>query len=222
MSGEELRNLLLEGSKRFGVDLSDSKLDQFHLYLENLAKWNKRINLTAIKDERDIVISHFIDSISAIPFIIDGNKVLDIGSGGGFPGIPLKIVRPELNITLLDSVSKKVSFMNDTIRKLALHDIEAVWGRAEDLNNKVPRESFDYVITRALGSIEETSMLSLPYLSRSGTIILMRGRKGASEFASIRDDLLKRFQLTDIIEFTLPFCEHERAVIVLKPKVKKA
>lgn len=220
MSKGDLRKLLAQGAEMFGVSLSDSELDLFELYLENLKKWNSRINLTAINDDKEIVISHFIDSISVIPFINNGTKVLDIGSGGGFPGIPIKIIRPGLHVTLLDSVNKKVSFMSDTIRKLALKDITTVWGRAEDSKNNIPRKSFDYVVTRALGSIEETSILSLPYLSDSGVLVLMRGKKGGSEFAAAKNGIIEQFELLDIAEFTLPFSQHARTVILLKPAVK--
>ncbi|MEE8299162.1 MAG: 16S rRNA (guanine(527)-N(7))-methyltransferase RsmG, partial [Thermodesulfobacteriota bacterium] len=113
-----LREDLIVGAGELGVDVSEKDVDLFFKYLENLKNWNEKINLTSIKDDRGIIVSHFLDSISIAPIIEDGKKVLDIGSGAGFPGIPLKIVRPGLEVTMLDSVNKKVSFMNDTIRKL--------------------------------------------------------------------------------------------------------
>lgn len=212
-----LGNFLIEGARELGVTISDNDLDLFFLYLENLKKWNERINLTAIKNDREIVLNHFIDSLSIVPFIENGKSVLDIGSGGGFPGIPLRIVLPDLNVTLLDSVNKKVSFMNDTIRKLHLQNIHAVWGRAEDIENKVPRESFDYVVTRAVGSISNTARLSSPYVSGTGVIVLMKGKKGVYEWTSAIEEIGDEFKLIDSKGFTLPQSDLERSIFILKP-----
>ncbi len=213
-----LRDFLIDSSREFGVEISDTQLDPFFLYLENLKKWNDRINLTAIKDDREIVLNHFVDSISVAPFIEDGKKLLDIGSGGGFPGIPIKIIHSGLKVTLLDSVNKKVSFMNDTIRKLSLHDIHAVWGRAEDLNNSVPRGSFDYVVTRAVGSVVDTITLSSQYVSKNGVVVLMRGKKGIEEWNEAKDEIGASFELLDFKEFTLPESDLIRTIFIFKPK----
>lgn len=215
-----LREFLSDGVKDFNIELSETQLDLFFLYLENLKKWNYRINLTAIKNDRDIVLNHFIDSTSIAPFIDNGKKLLDIGSGGGFPGIPLKIIRDELDVTLLDSVNKKVSFLNDTIRKLELQKIKAMWGRAEDLNNDIERNSFDYVLTRAVGRISEIAKLSHPYLAEGGIIVLMRGKKGLSEWNEVKQELRDKFELVEIKEFNLPQTDQLRTIIVLKPLSK--
>lgn len=217
-----LSDLLREGAREFGIAVSDFDLDKFILYLENLKKWNQSINLTAIKNDKEIVVNHFIDSLSVVPFIKNDGSLLDIGSGGGFPGIPVKIVMPELKVTLLDSVNKKVSFMNDTIRKLEIKNIKAIWGRAEDINNKVPRESFDYVITRAVGSIEDATKLSTPYLSKDGVIILMKGRRGYQEWSEAKEQIGGDFELLDSKEFTLPHSDLARSIFVLKPSYKSA
>lgn len=208
---------LVEGAKEFGVDVSDNQLDQFFKYLENLKKWNNRINLTAITTDREIVLNHFIDSISIVPLINSQSNMLDIGSGGGFPGIPVKIVCPDLNATLLDSVNKKVLFMNDTIRNLKLKNIKAVWGRAEDPENNIPRNSFHYVVTRAVGAIADIVKLSRPYLNDHGLMVLMRGKRGTSEWTESKKELDSQFKLIDIKEFSLPYSDQLRTIIVLKP-----
>ncbi|MGB2692017.1 MAG: 16S rRNA (guanine(527)-N(7))-methyltransferase RsmG [Thermodesulfobacteriota bacterium] len=212
-----LGDFLIEGARELGVYINDDQLDLILLYVKNLKKWNERINLTSIKNDREIVLNHFIDSLSIAPFIENDKSVLDIGSGGGFPGIPLKIVLPDLNVTLLDSVNKKVSFMNDTIRKLQLQNINAVWGRAEDIENKVPRESFDYVVTRAVGSIADITRLSAPYVSDNGVIVLMKGKKGVSEWTSAIEEIGDEFELIDSKEFTLPQSDLVRSIFILKP-----
>ena len=212
-----LGDFLIEGARDLGVYINDDELDLILLYVKNLKKWNERINLTSIKNDREIVLNHFIDSLSIAPFIENDKSVLDIGSGGGFPGLPLKIVLPDLHVTLLDSVNKKVSFMNDTIRKLQLQNINAVWGRAEDIENKVPRESFDYVVTRAVGSIADITRLSSPYVSDNGVIVLMKGKKGVSEWTSAIEEIGDEFELVDSKEFTLPRSDLVRSIFILKP-----
>jgi 16S rRNA (guanine527-N7)-methyltransferase len=148
--------------------------------------------------------------------IEDGKKVLDIGSGAGFPGIPLKIVRPGLEVTLLDSVNKKVTFMNDTIRKLGLENIKAVWGRAEDPLNNIPRHHFDYVVNRAVGSISDTLRLSSAYVSEDGAIILMRGKRGGEEWNTAIEDVENEFELLDFKDLTLPLSDLKRIILVLR------
>ena len=119
----ENRNLLVEGVKAFGIDLDEKKVGAFDLYLRELLKWNQKINLTAIRSEKGIVVKHFLDSLSAYPYLSKPSSLLDIGSGAGFPGIPLKMVEPFLEVTLIDSVRKKVDFQKHIIRTLGLKGI---------------------------------------------------------------------------------------------------
>ena len=210
--------LLTHGAMELGIELSEKQVELFIEYLANLQDWNKKINLTSIKEDEGIIVNHFLDSISVAPIIEDNRSLLDIGSGGGFPGIPIKIVRPELRVTLMDSVNKKVSFLKDTVRKLGLKDINAIWGRAEDSENDIPRKHFDYVVNRAVGTITDTLKLSLPYVSADGVIILMRGKKGALEWAQESIELKENYKLVDYKEFTLPGNDSERIIIILKPK----
>jgi 16S rRNA (guanine527-N7)-methyltransferase len=212
-----LREYLVEGARELGIDISEKDSALFFKYLENLKTWNDKINLTSIKNDREIIISHFLDSISIAPLIEDGKKVLDIGSGAGFPGIPLKIVHRGLEETLLDSANKKVSFMNDTIRKLELQDINALWGRAEDIDNEVPRGGFDYVLTRAVGSVSDTLRLSSPYVSENGVIILMRGKRGSEEWNTAIEDNENKVELVEFKDMTLPQSDLKRIILVLRP-----
>jgi len=211
-----LREYLIKGARELGVDISEKDADLFFTYLENLKTWNDKINLTSIKNDREIIISHFLDSISIAPMVEDGKKVLDIGSGAGFPGIPLKIARPGLEVTLLDSVNKKVTFMNDTIRKLGLENIKAVWGRAEDPLNNIPRRHFAYVVNRAVGDISDTLRLSSPYVSENGVIILMRGKRGSEEWNTAIEDVENEFELLDFKDLTLPLSDLKRIILVLR------
>jgi len=207
-------DVLIRGAKKLNIELTSEQIQLFLTYLENLKFWNKRINITGIKDDQRIVINHFLDSISIAPFIIENSKVLDIGSGGGFPGIPLKIIKPSLKVILLDSVQKKVFFMRDVIRKLGLEEIEAVCGRAEDPSNEVPRDCFDFVVSRAVGEIESLLKLSIPYLRGEGKMILMRGKKGLEEWDQMKSESSRNIKLLRSERLSLPFEKHERVILI--------
>ena len=213
-----LTELLINGAKELGVELSEKQVELFMAFLENLNSWNKQINLTAIKDEREIIVNHFLDSLSIASDIEDNKSLLDIGAGGGFPGIPLKIVRPGLHVTLLDSNNKKITFLKDTVRKLGLNNTNPVWGRAEDEQNELPRAHYDYVVSRAVGSIHDTVILSSSYVSPEGHIVLMRGKKGREEWLQESEIVQDKYHIVDYREFELPYSDSSRTVIVLKPK----
>ena len=208
--------LLCEGASLIGVDLTSAERDLFMLYLRELKSWNKKINLTGLKSDRDIVIGHFLDSMSAARFVPEGSRLLDIGSGAGFPGIPIKIISPSLEVTLLDSVHKKVVFMREVIRSLGLGGIEAVWGRAEDQGNGIERRSFQSVITRAVGPIPGILRLSESYLAAGGRIILMRGQRGGEEWEAARSDVSEEYRLAERSDFTLPFGGQSRTILVVE------
>ena len=213
-----LADLLINGAKELGVELSDKQLELFMAFLENLTSWNKQINLTAIKDEREIIVNHFLDSLSIASNIEDNKSLLDIGTGGGFPGIPIKIIRPGLHVTLLDSNNKKITFLKDTVRKLGFNNANPVWGRAEDKQNELPRKHYDYVVSRAVGSIHDTLILSSSYVSAEGHIVLMRGKKGREEWLQESEIVKDKYDIVDYREFELPYSDSSRTVVVLKPK----
>lgn len=214
----KIDDVLIEGAAELGITLTSGQTGQFLRYLDMLGLWNKKINLTSLRDERDIVVGHFLDSVSAAPLIPPASRVLDIGSGGGFPGIPLRIVSPSLRVTLLDSVHKKVMFMREVIRELGLAGIEALWGRAEDEGNGIERGSFDCVITRAVGGIPEMLELSAPYLGEGGRIILMRGRSGEEEWELAQKEIRGRFRLVERRLLRLPHGGQSRVILVAEPE----
>ena len=206
--------LLKEGSLELGTPLTGVQEELFLLYLAQLKLWNKSINLTAVTTDREIVIKHFLDSITAEGLIPGGASLLDIGTGAGFPGVPLKIIRPDLEVTLLDSSGKKVSFLKDLIRKLDLRGITALSARAEEPGNGLSRESFDCVITRAVGSVAHVLDLSLPYVKEGGSIILMRGRNSAPD--TDESGYPEGLTLAEEKHLTLPFGEQERTLLLFK------
>lgn len=209
--------LLKSGAGELGVELSEEQIELFIIYLSQLKLWNEKINLTAVRTDRDIILKHFIDSIVPAQHIYGNASLLDIGSGGGFPGVPLKIVRPDLDVTLVESSGKKVSFLKDLIRKLDLKGIKALSARAEDARNGVPRQSFDCVITRAVGSVKHVLGLSLPYVHKDGLIILMRGRSEAEDIRGT--GLEKKLILNEDRRMILPFGGQDRRLLIFKPDI---
>lgn len=213
-------SLLEEGAIELGVELSDDQVEKFIVYTELLKKWGSQINLTSLADDKEIVIKHFLDSLSIWSLLNTGADVLDIGSGGGFPGIPLSIVNSGLNVTLLDSVEKKVIFMKEVIRHLELNNAVAAAGRAGSIvDDTLIKGSFDFVVTRAVGGIKEVLDISLPYVKDSGKVVLMRGKDGEREWKSFIARFGKeekhRCLTTDKIKFRLPFSGHERTVFTV-------
>ena len=155
------------------VDISDKKLKQFELYYEMLIEKNKVMNLTAITDRDEVVLKHFIDSIALAKYCDFSNqKVIDVGTGAGFPGIPLKILFPELEMTLFDSLNKRIKFLQEVIDALELKKIEAIHGRAEEGGrNKNMREKYDIAVSRAVANMAVLSEYCLPFVKEGGYFI---------------------------------------------------
>ena len=182
--------------------------------MQNLLEWNKKVNLTAITDEKDIIIKHFIDSI-IINKEIEGNTMLDIGSGAGFPGIPLKIINNKMNVVLLDAVNKKVTFMNDTINKLDLKNIIAIHGRAEDYaHDDNYREKFDIVISRAVSNMTTLVEYMLPFVSVGGKCLCLKGPSVQEELDSARNAIkILGGKIDKVCEYTVE--NNERTLIII-------
>lgn len=170
---QDFITLLDETSRDVGVQLSPSQGEQFWLYLQELLDWSRRVNLTAITDPTDIVIKHFVDSLSPLPYLETLTNLLDIGPGAGFPGIPLKIAAPDLVLSMVDSNRKKVSFLKHLIRTLELRDATALHCRIENLPPADP--PFQVVVSRAFRRLEPLLDLVSPLLAPGCTLIAMLG-----------------------------------------------
>lgn len=182
---ENVLALLHETSREIGVRLSAPQAELFWLYLQELLEWNRTFPLTAVTDPADIVIKHFVDSLSPLPYLQTLTNVLDIGSGAGFPGIPLKIATPELRLSLVDASRKKVSFLKQVIRTLKLRDVAVRHGRVEDL--PPPDPPFTTIISRAFRRLEPLLDLVSPLLSPECVLIAMLGPTRAPEHRLFRE-----------------------------------
>ena len=208
------RELLQNGAEKLAVPLTLEQINSIFIYLTELKKWNEKINLTAIKDERDIIIKHVLDSLSYIIGFAPSPEVrlLDIGSGAGFPALPIKIARPEISISMVDSVKKKASFLRHIVRTLQLKGAEVFDQRTELLPASLC-STFDVVTARAFANMNAAILAGLPFLKPGGLIVLSRGPEESiteQSFARIGVTLEKK------VELTLPYSDYKRAIWVFK------
>jgi len=213
----ENKELLIEGAKAFGIYLDGKAIGAFDLYLKELLKWNQKINLTAIRSEKGIVLKHFLDSLSVNPDLPQDVSILDIGSGAGFPGIPLKIVQPIFRITLVDSVRKKIDFQRHIIRTLGLKGVEAIHGRVQDtgiLQSLGGR--FDITLSRAFSDLRTFLVLSFPFLKGGGTAIAMKGERDDKQTYLFTETEETPYRLKRAVPLTLPFSHFKRTILLFE------
>jgi len=208
-------NLLVEGAATLGLSIDEGQIERFLAFMLELSKWNRKINLTAIKGEREIIVKHLLDSLTLPAHVNIQGKVLDIGSGAGFPSIPLSIIRPDLAIMSVDAVQKKILFQKHIARTLKLDNFTAVHARAEALTN-VSRERYDFILSRAFSSLKAFVELSLPLLAGDGKIVAMKGAGGKEEAQKSEFELAGLMMtIEQVIEFGLPVTGDNRSLIVL-------
>lgn len=214
----ELEKLLKESVKEYGLQLNDNEISNLIKYKDTLKDWNNRVNLTAIEDDKDIIIKHFIDSLSIIPYLPQGPfKLIDVGTGAGFPGIPVKVAISSVKITLLDSLDKRIKFLNEVINQLQLKDISAVHGRAEDYGIKNEyRETYDVSVARAVSSLPVLLEYCLPFVKVGGIFIGMKGSSIDEVQQSKRALDIIGGAIEEIKEITLPFTDIKRNIIVVR------
>lgn len=222
----KFKEIIENDLKYINLEITDESKENLYKYMNNLIEWNQKINLTAIKNEEEIILKHFVDSIY-IKNIIKG-RVLDIGSGAGFPGIPLKLVNNNINLVSIDSVNKKINFQKDTAEKLSLNNIEIIHTRAENLaQNKHYREQFDFVISRAVANLSTLSEYMLPFTKIGGKCICMKGpncieeidnAENAIKLLGGRIEKIEEYKIADGIDRVLVIISKEKSTNKIYPR----
>lgn len=222
MEEKQFKEELTKRAMQFGVNLLEEQQNQFYQYMQLLLEWNEKMNLTAITEPQEVLTKHFIDSMSVMPYIKRGNKILDIGTGAGFPGIPLKIVLPQNSFTLLDSLNKRIQFLQKVIGELKLEEIEAVHGRAEEfcsLGQK--RESYDVVTSRAVAKLNVLLEYMLPFVKIGGRCICMKALEIEAELEEAKKAVeILGGTVEKVEEITLENTDITRNIVIIK-KVKE-
>ncbi|GAA0726620.1 16S rRNA (guanine(527)-N(7))-methyltransferase RsmG [Clostridium malenominatum] len=210
-------------SKDVGLDFNEEKYNKFIKYKEMIKEWNNKINLTAITEDDDIIKKHFIDSIKIykFPILKDLNYIMDIGTGAGFPGIPMKIMDEKKHIVLLDSLNKRINFLNEVIAELDLTSISTLHGRAEDYSRKEEyREKFDGVVSRAVANLSVLSEFCLPYVKVNGYFIAMKGPAVDDEIKEASNAIsILGGKIEDVIEVNIEDSDLKHNLVIIK-KVK--
>lgn len=212
-------NYLVRGSQEFGISLSVDKEAIFKKYLDEIKKWNELINLTSIKEDKEILIKHFLDSIAIAKYIDFSNqKVMDMGTGGGFPGLPIKIIFSEIDITFLDSSNKKMKALEAICNDLKIDKFSILCDNIEKAGqNPIYRESFDIVLCRAISSLNVLIEYGIPLLKVNGLLIVYKGPNIQEEVENSTNALKKLgARISENHSITLPFSDYERNVIIVE------
>lgn len=215
--------LLMKSAAGFGINLASPEVKLYLKYMDLIKEWNKKVNLTSIVEVDEIIIKHFVDSLLVLPQLtkFDDLRVIDVGTGAGFPGIPLKIARPEIEVVLVDSLNKRINFLETVIEELGLKKVKAIHGRAEDLaHNEEFRERFDVVVSRAVSKMVVLVELCLPFAALGGTFIAYKGPKIKEEMdeAKFAIEVLGG-KVDKEIEMTLPGNDEKRILVFIKKKI---
>ncbi|MEE0060320.1 MAG: 16S rRNA (guanine(527)-N(7))-methyltransferase RsmG [Acutalibacteraceae bacterium] len=213
---ENFNEVLVNGMRKFNIELTEDQINKFNIYCNMLIEWNSKMNLTAIKEPNEIAIKHFVDSCSVLNYVKfkKNAKVIDIGTGAGFPGIPLKILREDLDITLLDSLNKRLIFLDEVAKELNL-TLNTVHSRAEDLGRQeAHREQYDIAISRAVAPLNVLSEYSIPFVRKGGKFISMKGPNVQTEI----DEAKKAIRIlggkyNNVVQFNIG--DNSRSIVIV-------
>ena len=219
MTPQEFYQLLAQQ----GIELNDRQKDQFERYFELLVEWNEKINLTAITEKNEVYLKHFYDSIAPVLQGLIGNqelKLLDIGAGAGFPSLPMKIIYPQLDVTIIDSLNKRINFLKLLAEELGLDKVHFYHGRAEDLaQDKAFRAQFDLVTARAVARMQVLSELTIPYLKVGGKLLALKASNAPEELEEAKNALNLLFsKVQDNLSYALPNGDPRFITVVEKKK----
>lgn len=216
MNEQEFINQL----KQQGIELTALQIEQFKKYYELLVEWNQKMNLTAITDQEGVYLKHFYDSLTiAFNFKFNNQKIIDVGAGAGFPSIPLKIVYPDLKVTIVDSLTKRITFLNHLFKELKLTDCQAISARAEEYA-KDHRQEADIVMARAVARLNILDELCLPLVKVNGYFLALKGLKAKEELKEASNGIkVLGGRVDEVIDFTLTNDDHRSNIIIKKVKV---
>lgn len=216
-------DILKQGIEDFGIESNEKMLTNFNIYKELLVEWNQKMNLTGIEDEKEVFIKHFLDSISAVTkgYIKNDMSLIDVGTGAGFPGMPLKICLPELKVTLLDSLNKRINFLKEVANKLEINDIEFIHGRAEDFGkNENYRECFDIATARAVAGLPALMEFCVPFIKVGGYFVCLKGPNANLELEESKKAMeVLGIEYIEKIDIKLPEVDLNHNILVFK-KIK--
>ena len=221
----DIKDIVLQATKDFKIKLNETQLEQLETYFKMLVEWNEKINLTAITDTEGVAIKHFADSLALFNYVdIPQNaSVIDVGTGAGFPGVVLKIARPDIKLTLLDSLNKRLVFLQEVLNATNL-EAELVHSRAEDGGNDEDlREQFDFSVSRAVARLNVLSEYCLPYVKVGGSFVTLKGPDAEEEINEAKNAIyLLGGKINKVSEYSLPMDGGERTIAVIRKKNKTA
>ncbi|MDF2548638.1 MAG: rRNA methyltransferase [Anaerosolibacter sp.] len=213
-------DILTEGAGKLGLTLSEKQTEQLIKYKDLLLEWNEKMNLTAITDEKEVMIKHFLDALSCatVKQIKEDAKIIDVGTGAGFPGIPLKIYFPKLSLTLLDSLNKRINFLKTVCEDIEVKDVQFVHGRAEDVGaNKQHREKYDIAVARAVAELNVLSEYCLPFVRVGGYFICQKGPSIHEEIERGKKAIeILGGRIVDRKDISLPFSEITHNIVIIE------
>lgn len=212
-----MQTLIRDLANKINEILTKEQIEKLIVYKDLLKEWNEKINLTSITNDEEIVLKHFIDSLTVNKYINENDSIIDVGTGAGFPGMVIKITKENSKITLLDSLNKRINFLNDVINKCELKDVFTVHGRAEDYgNNKDYREKYDIAIARAVANLSTLTELCLPFVKIGGKFIAMKGSSVEEINEAKKAIEILGGQVQEINKFVLPESDIERNIVIIK------
>lgn len=222
MEKKEFQEKFQQKVQVHGIKLDEKQIDSFFVYMNLLLEWNQKMNLTAILDPDEIIVKHFLDSLTIEKYLKDGSKVIDIGTGAGFPGIPLAIYRQNVQFLLADSLQKRILFLEEVKKQISLKNVELKHARAEDLGKNLNyREQYDFAVSRAVAPLRTLLEYTVPFVKKDGYCICMKGSKGKEELKEATNSLrILGVKLEKEEEFLLGDTGNERMIFLIKKEEK--
>lgn len=218
MEFEEFKREFEKYLAKMNISLLKEQYGQFYAYMELLIEWNEKMNLTAITDPKEIILKHFVDSLTIAKYVKEDKSIIDMGTGAGFPGIPIKIYRKDVKVVLADSLNKRIKFLDEVIDKLKLENVETIHCRAEELGkNKQYREKFDYATSRAVANLSTLSEYLMPFVKLNGKCIFMKTIEVEEELEKAKKAInTLGGKIEKVDKFEIPESDLGRSIIIVK------